>query len=100
MAIPLPTNQPQAAGRPSTPLEVAVDQVAEASRDLLQLAGQLADKLSPVLVPEPPAVTVKVSEECRVGTIGSPLVQELHSRAAFLRSVSGDLRGLLDRLEV
>lgn len=98
MAIPLPTNQPQAAGRPSTPLEVAVDQVAEASRDLLQLAGQLADKLSPVLVPVQPAV--KVSEECRVGPIGSPLVQELHSRAAFLRSVSDDLRGLLDRLEV
>lgn len=100
MAITLPKNHAQAAAgdHPMSTLEVAVDQVVEASRDLATLVGQIESRLSPVLLPLPVEKDAAATQE--VSPVRSPLVQELHHRAAFLRSVGDDLRGMLHRLEL
>lgn len=103
MAIPYPSAStaqhlvaPTAAGLPSSQVESALVQVAEASREVMSLVHDLSVRLQPVCLPPSVAgesVGPKVPE-C------SPLVSQLRERADFLRGTAAELRSLLDRLEV
>lgn len=83
--------------RPLSQLEVALEQVSKASREVMALVHDLTVCLDPVLLPHPGIAEDRVAEK---GPECSQLTAGLRERAAFLRGTASELRALLDRLEV
>jgi len=98
-AVGLGLRSIETAGRPSSAVETAVEQVNQASSEVMHAIYQLRERLGSVVAPE--QVREQAPDfEADVARPHSPLANELRDRAQYLRTARDDLHSLLERLEV
>ena len=93
---------PEQAATPVSALDMAIENVAQASREVMGAIHQLRQRLTPVARPEQSVVGVAIAGGNQVSQEPpeSPLVHELKERTRYLLAARDELYALNDRLEV
>ena len=93
---------PEQAATPVSALDMAIENVAQASREVMGAIHQLRQRLTPVARPEQSVVGVEIAGGNQVSQEPpeSPLVHELKERTRYLLAARDELYALNDRLEV
>ena len=91
---------PEQAATPVSALDVAIENVAQASREVMGAILQLRQRLTPVARPEQAVGQINGGNQVSQEPPESPLVHELKERTRYLLAARDELYALNDRLEV
>lgn len=91
---------PEQAATPVSALDVAIENVAQASREVMGAIHQLRQRLTPVARPEQSVGQINGGIQAGQELPESPLVHELKERARYLLAARDELYALNDRLEI
>ena len=91
---------PEQAATPVSALDMAIENVAQASREVMGAIHQLRQRLTPVARPEQAVGQINGAAQAGHEAPESPLVHELKERARYLLAARDELYALNDRLEV